>query len=187
MSYLLQLLLLSITAFGWYIAATAYGIFPALIQSHIILSIPFIIGLIFVLAFVMFYFIGVRQLMVNVMQGLQGAKREQLAEYFEGEAQIPSDLTPYLSKLNRFYYLANQAKRKSIPWCILILILGILSFLLGAAHHTNVVDKSIHAGVVLGYLTASTLGCIWMIKHLRTANQSLRDMKSLFGLKSHQM
>jgi len=187
MSYLLQFLLLAITLLGWLTAGIAFGFLPYFIESHILLSIPFVIGLIFVMAFVMFYFIGVRQLIVNVLQSLQSSNRDQLVEYFEHKESIPKDLTPYLSKLNRYYYIANQAKRRSIPWCILILILGILGFLLGAAHHTNVVDKSIHVGVVLGYLTASTLGCAWMIKNLRDANRTLRSMKELFGLKSHQM
>jgi succinate dehydrogenase/fumarate reductase cytochrome b subunit len=142
---------------------------------------------IFILAFVMFYFMGVRQLVLNVMQGLQNSNRDQLTEYFSRKEDIPQDLTPYLSKLNRFYYVVNQAKRKSIPWCILILILGILSFLLGAAHHTNVVDKSVHVGVVFGPIVASTLGCIWMVKYLGDAHRTLKSMKELFGLKSHHM
>ncbi|MDH4467834.1 MAG: hypothetical protein QE271_07235 [Bacteriovoracaceae bacterium] len=187
MSFLLQFLLSLITFFGWFTAAVAYGLVPTTL-SHILLAVPFVIVLIFVLAFVMFYFMGVRQLVVNVMHGLQTSNREQLGQFFScSDEEIPKDLTPYLSKLNRFYYVVNQAKRKSIPWCILILILGILAFLLGAAHHTQVVDKSIHLGVVIGYLVASTLGWVWMMKYLREANKTLRQVKELFGLKSNQM
>lgn len=188
MSYLLQVLLLAITVSGWFIAAGAFGWIPSGDHlSHILWAVPFVIMLIFINAFVMFYFIGVKQLVVNIVHNLQNPKPEQLAEYFAGSEHVPQDLTPYLSKLNRFYYVVNQAKRKSIPWCMLTLTLGILAFLLGAAHHTLVVNKSVHVGVVIGYLVASTLGCYWMLKHLRASHQTLRALKSLFGLESHRM
>ena len=182
MNYLLRaLLLLSFVAF-WYIIAVAYGFFPQQ-HSHIALSIPFIMYLIFSQAFIMFYFIGVHRLVENVLTALQSST--QLDTLFD--PPFPSDLTPYQKNVNKLFYQTNLCKRQTIPWTALILVLGIVAFLLGGAYHTGQVDRMVHVGVVLGFAAAFCIGFFKQWMYLGRANKYLRELKELFNISRNTM
>ena len=124
----------------------AYGFFGYENFSHILYVIPLLIVLIFVYAFCMFFFIGVHQFTNNILTNLNTKKN--LGSLFA--ENCPDDLTEYIKKTNRFEYQAKYIKRQVVPWVILTLTLGCIAFLLGAAHHTGVVGKTVHSGVVWG-------------------------------------
>ena len=91
--------------------------------SHIQIAIPAYLYTIFAQAFVMFYFIGVARLTNNVY-GIINSKTN-LNELFDTP---PEDLTPYLEKTKKFVEDADRCKRQTIPWSILMLVLGMISF-----------------------------------------------------------
>ena len=97
MAHILRSLLL-ILFFGFLLTvAAAYGLVNLGFQ-HIALSIPLMLFLIFVQAFIMFYFIGVNKLIENVMGVLYSKNKGSLKELFD---EVPNDLTPYLKKINQ--------------------------------------------------------------------------------------
>lgn len=150
--------------------------------SHIALSIPLILMIIFSQAFIMFYFIGVHRLVENVMNVLHS--KTDLYQLFD---EPPSDLNPYLKEVNLISYQTSLCKRQTIPWSALILVLGILAFLLGAAYHTGQVEKPVHVGVVYGFLTSFSIGFFKQWKYLGKAHILLRKLKATFNLSDDRM
>lgn len=150
--------------------------------GHIHLSIPTFIYTIFAQAFVMFYFIGVARLTNNVYSIISSGTN--LNELFETP---PEDLRPYLEKTKKFVEDADRCKRQTIPWTILMLILGMIAFLLGGAHDTGLVQKTTHSGVVLGFFVAMTIGFFRQWYYLGKSHQLLRKLKTLYGIADAQM
>lgn len=150
--------------------------------GHIQLSIPTFIYTIFAQAFVMFYFIGVARLTNNVYSIISTGTN--LNELFETP---PEDLRPYLEKTKKFVEDADRCKRQTIPWTILMLILGMIAFLLGGAHDTGLVQKTTHSGVVLGFFVAMTIGFFRQWYYLGKSHQLLRKLKTLYGIADAQM
>lgn len=181
MAYILRTLLF-LLLLGFIITiGSAYGWIDVGFQ-HIALSIPLMLFLIFVQAFIMFYFIGVNKLIENVMGVLYS--KTNLKELFD---EIPSDLTPFLKKVNQLHYTTTLCKRQTVPWTALILVLGIAAFLLGGAYHTGQVSKNVHVGVVLGFVMAFIIGFYKEWKYLGKAHRLLRDLKKTFDLADHRM
>lgn len=150
--------------------------------SHIQLAIPSFIYLVFVQAFVMFYFIGVARLVENVWNALHS--EGNLAELFE---EAPTDLQPYKKKVARFIHETQLSKRQTVPWTILMLVLGTIAFLLGGAHDTDLVSKTVHSGVVYGFLVAMLIGFVRQWYYLGKNHKLLRDIKGLFGISRDAM
>ena len=150
--------------------------------SHIQLSIPTFIYTIFAQAFVMFYFIGVSRLTNNVYSIV--ASGSHLHELFENP---PSDLTPYIEKTKKFVEEADRSKRQTIPWTILMLVLGMIAFLLGGAHDTGMVQKTTHSGVVLGFFAAMMIGFFRQWYYLGKSHLLLRKLKGLYMMNDAQM
>ncbi|EQC43390.1 hypothetical protein [Bacteriovorax sp. Seq25_V] len=181
MAYLLRslilIMLLSVTL--TVLVALRFIDFPL---SHIQLAIPTFIYTIFAQAFVMFYFIGVSRLVNNIH--LIVSTETNLNELFDNP---PADLTPYKEKVKRFVHEADLAKRQTIPWTILMLILGMIAFLLGGAHDTNMVEKTTHSGVVYGFAAALLIGFVRQWWYLGKAHILLRKVKGLFEIPDGQM
>ncbi|MBC7541065.1 MAG: hypothetical protein H7281_19770 [Bacteriovorax sp.] len=150
--------------------------------SHIQIAIPAFIYTIFAQAFVMFYFIGVSRLTNNVYSIVNSGTN--LNELFDIP---PEDLTPYIEKTKKFVEDADRCKRQTIPWTILMLILGMIAFLLGGAHDTGLVQKTTHSGVVLGFITAMTIGFFRQWYYLGKSHTLLRKLKNLYGIADGQM
>ena len=150
--------------------------------SHIQIAIPAFIYTIFAQAFVMFYFIGVSRLTNNVYTIVNSGTN--LNELFE---EPPADLTPYIEKTKKFVEEADRSKRQTIPWTILMLILGMIAFLLGGAHDTGLVQKTTHSGVVLGFIIAMSIGFFRQWFYLGKSHLLLRKLKGLYGLADAQM
>lgn len=150
--------------------------------GHIQLAIPAFIYTIFAQAFVMFYFIGVSRLTNNVYGIITSGIN--LNELFDNP---PEDLTPYIEKTKKFVEEADRSKRQTIPWTILMLILGMIAFLLGAAHDTGIVAKTTHSGVVLGFIIAMLIGFFRQWYYLGKTHILLRKLKGLYGMPDAQM
>jgi hypothetical protein len=150
--------------------------------SHIQIAIPAFIYTIFAQAFVMFYFIGVSRLTNNVYTIV--ASGTNLEELFE---EPPTDLSAYIEKTKKFVEESDRSKRQTIPWTILMLILGMIAFLLGGAHDTGLVQKTTHSGVVLGFMIAMTIGFFRQWFYLGKSHILLRKLKGLYGLSDGQM
>lgn len=150
--------------------------------GHIQVAIPAFIYTIFAQAFVMFYFIGVARLTNNVYSIVSSGTN--LKELFEAP---PEDLTPYIEKTKKLVEEADRCKRQTIPWTILMLILGMIAFLLGGAHDTGVVQKTTHSGVVLGFFIAMTIGFFRQWYYLGKSHVLLRKLKTLYGISDAQM
>jgi hypothetical protein len=150
--------------------------------SHIQLAIPSFIFAIFIQAFVMFYFIGVARLVENVWNALNIPGH--LEELFDSP---PTDLEPYIAKVKRYVHEATLSKRQTIPWTMLMLILGSLGFLLGGAHDTGLVRKVVHSGVIYGFIVAMLIGFVRQWFYLGKSHFLLREMKTLFGMSSDVM
>ncbi|MCF8058266.1 MAG: hypothetical protein K9K67_03155 [Bacteriovoracaceae bacterium] len=181
MAYLLRsLILLMVTgiclttgvALGWW----------SIGYSHIQLAIVSFIYTIFAQAFVMFYFIGVARLMNNVYSVLQS--ETNLGELFDDP---PKDLEPYRKKTLKFAQDSERCKRQTIPWTMLMLILGSIAFLLGGAHDTNLVPKVVHSGVVYGFMAAMFIGFFRQWYYLKVTHVALRKVKTLFEIPDGQM
>ncbi len=181
MAYLLRTLLLIMISSLTLTTLMAHQVIT-LTLSHIEVAIPAFIFAIFAQAFVMFYFIGVARLVENVHTILQNG--ENLKELFE---EAPSDLSPYQKKVNQFYYESKLCKRQTVPWTILMLVLGMIAFLLGGAHDTHLVSKSTHAGVVYGFLVAALIGFVRQWFYLGKMHHLLRKLKALFQIPDGQM
>lgn len=150
--------------------------------GHIQLAIPTFLYTIFAQAFVMFYFIGVSRLATNVYNIV--ATGTNLNELFEGP---PSDLAPYIEKTKKFVDDSTLSKRQTIPWSILMLVLGMIAFLLGGAHDTGLVQKTTHSGVVLGFFVAMSIGFFRQWHYLGKSHALLRKLKSLYQIPNGQM
>jgi uncharacterized membrane protein (DUF485 family) len=150
--------------------------------SHIQIAIPAFLYTIFAQAFVMFYFIGIARLTNNVYSIINSGTN--LSELFETP---PDDLTPYIEKTKKFVEVADRSKRQTIPWTILMLILGMIAFLLGGAHDTGLVQKTTHSGVVLGFMIAMTIGFFRQWYYLGKSHELLRKLKTLYGISDSQM
>lgn len=151
--------------------------------GHIQVSIPAFIYTIFAQAFVMFYFIGVARLVENIYTILQSGGNN-LKELFDNP---PDNLEPYITRVGRFHYDAQLGKRQTVPWSILMLVLGMVAFLLGAAHDTGMVSRNVHAGVVYGFTVAMLIGFVRQWYYLKRAHILLRKIKALFEIPDAQM
>lgn len=181
MAHLLRFLLLimvlgisltAMVALGWF--DVGYG--------HIQLAIPTFMYVIFIQAFVMFYFIGVSRLVENVWNALHS--EGNLTELFD---EPPADLEPYKKKVSRYVHESTLSKRQTIPWTMLMLILGTLAFLLGGAHDTGMVTKVVHSGVAFGFLAAMLIGFVRQWFYLGKSHILLGEMKGLFGMSRDAM
>lgn len=151
--------------------------------GHIQVAIPAFIYTIFAQAFVMFYFIGVARLVSNVYSILQSGGHN-LKELFDNP---PDNLEPYITKVGRFHYDAQLGKRQTVPWSIMMLVLGMVAFLLGGAHDTGLVSRNVHAGVVYGFTVAMLIGFVRQWYYLKRAHILLRKIKALFMIPDAQM
>lgn len=181
MAYLLRTLIVLMVASITLTALLALNLVQ-LKFSHIQLSIPAFIYTIFAQAFVMFYFIGVSRLTNNVYSIV--ATGTNLKELFDNP---PEDLTPYIEKTKKFVEEADRSKRQTIPWTILMLILGMIAFLLGGAHDTGLVQKTTHSGVVLGFFAAMMIGFFRQWYYLGKTHLLLRKLKGLYMMSDAQM
>ena len=181
MAYLLRFLIvvmvlgISLTAsvaLGW----VDFGL------GHIKLAIPTFMYVIFIQAFVMFYFIGVARLVENVWNALHS--EANLNELFDNP---PADLEPYKKKVARYVHESQLSKRQTIPWTMLMLVLGTIAFLLGGAHDTGMVTKVVHSGVAYGFFAAMLIGFWRQWYYLGKSHILLGEMKSLFGMSRDAM
>ena len=164
--------LTSIVALGW--LNIDFG--------HIQLAIPTFMFVIFIQAFVMFYFIGVSRLVENVWNALNS--EANLSELFDTP---PADLEPYKKKVARYVHESTLSKRQTIPWTGLMLVLGTIAFLLGGAHDTGMVTKVIHSGVAYGFIAAMLIGFYRQWFYLGKSHHLLGEMKALFGISRDSM
>lgn len=180
MAYLLRFLNL-LMVFGICLtAAVALG-WVQVGYSHIQLALVSFIYTIFAQAFVMFYFIGVDKLMKSIYTALQEGN---LHELFDNP---PDDLDPYKKKTYKFAMDSERCKRQTIPWTMLMLVLGSIAFLLGGAHDTGLVRKIIHSGVVYGFMAAMFIGFARQWYYLKVSHISLRKIKALYEIPDGQM
>ena len=96
-------------------------------------------------------------------------------------------MTPYLEKTKKFVEDADRCKRQTIPWSILMLVLGMVAFLLGGAHDTGLVQKTTHSGVVLGFFAATLIGFFRQWYYLGKAHLLLRKLKGPYEIPDGQM
>lgn len=150
--------------------------------GHIQLAIPTFMYVIFIQAFVMFYFIGVARLVENVWNALNS--EGNLNELFE---DIPADLEPYKKKVARYVHETQLSKRQTIPWTMLMLVLGTIAFLLGGAHDTGMVSKVVHSGVAYGFLVSVAIGFVRQWYYLGKSHKLLGEIKALFGISRDAM
>ncbi|WP_127715087.1 hypothetical protein [Halobacteriovorax sp. HLS] len=181
MANLLRTLILIMLLSVLLTAAKALG-YDLVNLSHIHLAIMVFIYTIFAQAFVMFYFIGVSRLVNNIHMILHS--ENNLAELFE---EAPEDLAPYKKKVERFVHDADLCKRQTIPWTMLMLILGMIGFLLGGAHDTGLVAKTTHSGVIYGFLASMVIGFFRQWYYLGKSHTLLRKVKGLFEIPDGQM
>jgi len=181
MAYLLRFLLIIMLAGISLTAGVALG-WISLSYGHIQLAIPTFMFTIFIQAFVMFYFIGVSRLVENVWNALNS--QGNLNELFE---DIPDDLEPYKKKVARYVHESQLSKRQTIPWTMLMLILGTIAFLLGGAHDTGMVTKVVHSGVAYGFIVAMGIGFFRQWYYLKKSHILLGEMKALFGISRDAM
>ena len=181
MAYLLRFLLIIMLAGISLTAGVALG-WISLSYGHIQLAIPTFMFTIFIQAFVMFYFIGVARLVENVWNALNS--QGNLNELFEA---IPDDLEPYKKKVARYVHESQLSKRQTIPWTMLMLILGTRAFLLGGAHDTGMVRKVVHSGVAYGFFVAMGIGFVRQWHYLGKSHKLLGEMKALFGISRDAM
>lgn len=181
MAYLLRLLIL-LMVFGIVLTAGVALGWWEVGFGHIQLAIVTFIYTIFAQAFVMFYFIGVARLMNNVYAVLHN--ETNLGELFDNP---PEDLEPYKVKTKKFVQDSDRCKRQTIPWTMLMLVLGSIAFLLGGAHDTGLVSKVVHSGVVYGFMVAMFIGFFRQWHYLKVSHISLRKVKGLYEIPDGQM
>ncbi|MBT3981334.1 MAG: hypothetical protein HOE90_08265 [Bacteriovoracaceae bacterium] len=150
--------------------------------GHIQIAIPSFLYVIFCQAFIMFYFIGTSRLVDNIHSTLSGAG--DMDELFDNP---PADLDPYKKKVERYVQSSTLSKRKTIPWTMMMLTLGMIAFFLGGAHDTGMVAKKIHVGVVYGFVLAMTIGFYRQWIHLGRTHKLLRELKALFEIPDNSM
>jgi ABC-type multidrug transport system fused ATPase/permease subunit len=181
MAYLLRFLIIVMVGGIALTAGVALGWIP-MSYGHIRLAIPAFMFTIFIQAFVMFYFIGVSRLVENVWNALNSPGN--INELFDNP---PEDLEPYKKKVARFVHESTLSKRQTIPWTILMLVLGTIAFLLGGAHDTGMVTKVVHSGVAYGFFAAMMIGFVRQWYYLGKSHILLGDLKSLFGISRDSM
>jgi ABC-type multidrug transport system fused ATPase/permease subunit len=181
MAYLLRFLLIVMVLGISLTASVALGWLDVGI-GHINLAIPTFMYVIFIQAFVMFYFIGVARLVENVWNALNS--EANLSELFD---EAPADLEPYKKKVARYIHESQLSKRQTIPWTMLMLILGTLAFLLGGAHDTGMVRKVVHSGVAYGFIASMLIGFVRQWYYLGKSHVLLGEMKALFGMSREAM
>jgi hypothetical protein len=181
MAYLLRILNVLMLAGVVMTVVAALGIIEFGL-NHIQLAIPVFIYTIFAQAFIMFYFIGVSRLVTNVYNILDSS--QNLKELFDNP---PEDLAPYKKKVLKFVHDSTTCKRQTIPWTMLMLILGMIAFLLGGAHDTGMVAKTTHSGVVYGFSGALLIGFYKQWIYLGKSHVLLRKIKALFSIPDGSM
>lgn len=181
MAYLLRFLLVVMVAGITLTATVALGWFDVG-YGHIQLAIPTFLYVIFIQAFVMFYFIGVSRLVENVWNALNS--EANLTELFDAP---PADLEPYKKKVARYVHESTLSKRQTIPWTMMMLVLGTIAFLLGGAHDTGLVQKVVHSGVAYGFAVAMIIGFVRQWFYLGKSHHLLGEMKGLFGISRDAM
>ena len=181
MAYLLRFLLVVMVLGIALTACVALG-WINMDYGHIQLAIPTFMYVIFIQAFVMFYFIGVSRLVENVWNALNS--EANLSELFD---EPPQDLEPYKKKVARYVHESQLCKRQTIPWTMLMLILGTIAFLLGGAHDTGLVRKVVHSGVAYGFIAAMLIGFVRQWIYLGKSHKLLGEMKALFGISRDAM
>lgn len=181
MAYLLRFLLIVMVA-GLLLTAAVALTWINIDFGHIQLAIPAFMFTIFIQAFVMFYFIGVARLVENVWNALHS--EANLVELFDNP---PSDLEPYKKKVARYVHESQLSKRQTIPWTMLMLVLGTIAFLLGGAHDTGMVSRTVHSGVAYGFFGAMVIGVVRQWFYLGKSHKLLREIKGLFGISSDAM
>jgi ABC-type multidrug transport system fused ATPase/permease subunit len=181
MAYLLRFLLV-IMVLGISLTVTVALGWLDIDYGHIQLAIPTFMYTIFIQAFVMFYFIGVSRLVENVWNALNS--QGNLHELFDNP---PEDLEPYKKKVARYVHESQLSKRQTIPWTMLMLVLGTIAFLLGGAHDTGLVRKVIHSGVAYGFLASMLIGFVRQWYYLGKSHKLLGDLKTLFGISRNAM
>jgi hypothetical protein len=181
MAYLLRFLLIVMVIGIALTACVALG-WLSMDFGHIQLAIPTFMFVIFIQAFVMFYFIGVARLVENVWNALNS--QANLTELFDDP---PTDLDPYKMKVARYVHESTLSKRQTIPWTMLMLVLGTIAFLLGGAHDTGMVTKVIHSGVAYGFIVAMIIGFYRQWHYLGKSHHLLGEMKALFGISRDAM
>jgi hypothetical protein len=181
MAYLLRTLILLMILSILITIAVAHGLIE-IGFGHIKLAIITYLFTIFAQAFVMFYFIGVAKLVLNIYQAL--LNETNLEELFE---KAPDDLKPYIDATKKMVMDTKRCKRQTIPWSILIIIIGMVAFLLGGAHDTNVVQKTTHSGVAYGFVIVSFIGFFRQWYYLIVSHRTLRKIKGLFEIPDAQM
>jgi len=181
MAYLLRFLILLMVLGICLTGSSALG-WVDLSFSHIELAIPSFIYLIFSQAFVMFYFIGVSRLCENVYQVIMS--ESNLDELFDNP---PEDLAEYKKETHQYVYQSSLCKRQTIPWTILMLVLGTIGFLLVGAHDTGLVNKTTHSGVVLGFFMAMMIGFVRQWYYLGKMHLLLRKIKTLYAIPDDAM
>src|SRR5690606_17644739 len=107
MAYLLRFLLI-IMIIGITLTVTVALGWLNIDFGHIQLAIPSFMYVIFIQAFVMFYFIGVARLVENVWNVLNS--EANLSELFEVP---PADLEPYKKKVARYIHESQLSKRQT--------------------------------------------------------------------------
>lgn len=181
MAYLLRFLLIIMVLGILLTACVALG-WININFGHIQLAIPAFMYVIFIQAFVMFYFIGVSRLVENVWNALNS--EANLSELFD---EAPADLEPYKKKVARYVHESQLSKRQTIPWTMLMLVLGTIAFLLGGAHDTGLVTKVVHSGCAYGFIAAMLIGFFRQWYYLGKSHILLREMKGLFGISRDAM
>jgi hypothetical protein len=181
MAYLLRGLIILMVLGISLTVALAHG-WMTLSMSHIHIAIPAFIYTIFAQAFVMFYFIGVARLVKNVHMIIHSG--QNLSELFD---DAPNDLEPYKKKVDQWHRDAERSKRQTVPWTMLMLVLGMIAFLLGGAHDTNLVEKTIHSGVAYGFIAAMLIGFVRQWYYLGKAHILLRRLKAQFEIPDASM
>jgi hypothetical protein len=181
MAHLLRFLLIIMVSGILFTATVALG-WININFGHIQLSIPTFMYVIFIQAFVMFYFIGVSRLVENVWNALNS--EANLSELFD---EAPADLGPYKKKVARYVHESQLAKRQTIPWTMLMLVLGTIAFLLGGAHDTGLVAKVVHSGVAYGFIAAMIIGFVRQWHYLGKSHILLGEIKALFGMSRDAM
>ncbi len=181
MAYLLRFLLVIMVLGISLTASVALG-WLDIGFGHIHLAIPTFMYVIFIQAFVMFYFIGVARLVENVWNALNS--EANLSELFD---EAPADLEPYKKKVTRYIHESQLSKRQTIPWTMLMLILGTIAFLLGGAHDTGMVRKVVHSGVAYGFFASMLIGFVRQWYYLGKSHVLLGEMKGLFGMSRDAM
>lgn len=148
-------------------------------MNHITLALPTFLLTIFSQSLVMFYFIGIKKFVNNIHLIINDNKNP--SDIFENEQPLEV-IEKYRKTTIHFLKSADLSKRKVIPWTILIIILGMLAFFLGAAHDNNMVSRHIHSGVVYGFIVAMTIGFYKEWKHLGMNRILLVKVRATFKL-----